>query len=176
MSNINYFKPYKHPQTNQAFYEADSHKQSVFLIAGGEQKRAFPIQPSTYPDVMLSLGSGSGPERRDSTQQLSSTKKNKRRNVKTDEPRDSWHDFLSSLPANAPLDHFVRIDPIMISVPELDDLDSMNILQDMMKSLVDMDDIRSLALQLFATIFYFQPTEHRDDTADAGIIQGSYKS
>jgi hypothetical protein len=177
MSNPSYFKPYRRPNSQQIFYETDVHQQSLFLIAGGEHKRIFPNQPSAYPDILLSLGSGSEPESRDSASQMSSsTKRNKKRSRGDDGSREAWYDFLFSLPTDAPIDKFVRLDSLVVSLPERDDLDSIEALQGLFKSVVDMDEIRKLALRLFANLFYFEPAEHKDETSDEGYVQGIFLS
>jgi len=171
MSNPKYFKPYKHPDSNQTFHQLIPYEENIFDIARGEQKRVFPVQPSTYPDLLLSLGSGCESERRDSAQQLPATKQNRKGKNGHESAHDSWYSFLFSLPASAPLDKFVRIDPGMANVPELDDLDSMETLQDMSMSYINKDEIRKLALRLFANLFYFEPSRHQEETAD-DTVQG----
>ena len=183
MSNSSYFKPFKHPTSEQTFYGSSSNRQSLFVISGGEQKRTFPVQPTAYPDILLSLGSGCEHERLDFTGQASHTGSRRRTSGTkragnprgSDEgPQKSWHEFLSCLPVDAPLEKFVRIDPIMAKVPELCDLDSMNEFQSAINSYIDLEEVRKLALRLFACLFYYEPSEHTGTSlANDSCIQGT---
>jgi hypothetical protein len=173
MTNSKYFKPYKHPTSNLTFYENSLYRPGLYDIAIGEQKRAFPIRNFSNPDIFLSLGSGYESERRDSAQSSPIAEDRSSRN--TDEAsRESWHIFLYSLPSETVSNQFVRIDPAIAHLPAQDDPDSLEIIQTMSKSYFDTEEIRKLALELFARLFYFDEKEKRDEVSDdENSLQGT---
>lgn len=176
MANSNYFKPYKHPDSGSTFYENGSYEQSLFSIAISEQKRIFPRQVlANPPDILLSLGSGYEPGRRDSTQPSPITKEINGRGAE-ESSRESWHDFLSSLPADALLNRFMRIDPAISNLPAPDDLGSLELLQSVPKSYFDTEEIRKIAFRLFANLFYFEEQDQKGESLDdENVLQGMSK-
>lgn len=173
MAHSNYFKPYKHPTSDSTFYDNGLYQHSLFDIAMSEQKRTFQTHSFVNPDILLSLGSGYEPERRDSAQPSQTTKNQRSGGNAEDASRESWQNFLLSLPTDAPLNKFVRIDPAITHLPARDDLDSLEFLQSMTESYFNTEEIRNIAFRLFANLFYFEEAEQRDKTSDDdNFLQG----
>jgi hypothetical protein len=177
MANSNYFKPYKHPDSGSMFHENGSYEQSLFSIAISEQKRIFSKQVLVNPpDILLSLGSGYEPGRRDSAQPSPITKDINGRGAE-EASRESWHDFLASLSADALLNRFMRIDPAISNLPARDDLDSLELLQSVPESYFDTEEIRKIAFRLFANLFYFEEQEEKGERLDdENGLQGIVKT
>lgn len=173
MANTAFFKSYTDPTTNSTFLLHGSHHPSLFDVAISEQKRTFSSRVLAHPDILLSLGSGHEPERHDTSQSSPTKHKQKNSGNAKTTPHKSWQNILDSSALDTPLDRFVRIDPAITHLPESDDLHNLEFLQSMTKSYFNMEEIRKIALRLFAKLFYFEEIERSDDILDDEfVLQG----
>jgi len=187
------FKSLHHERSKQNYTDSENLRQNPIFIAHNEYKI---VSEGTsveieYPDIVLSLETGIGTSSNRNSKNSENSEKpsllshlKKHGNTKTDqgdangqrsflsERSKAWDSYLNLLPHSAPTSKFVRLNPIFeqdLSVSE--DMSSTEYIQSVVQKYYTNDNqIKSLAVQLFATLFYMDVSETVLETEDNGVI------
>jgi hypothetical protein len=187
------FKSLHHERSKQIYTDSENLRQNPIFIAHNEYKI---VSEGTsveieYPDIVLSLETGLGTisnrNSKNSEKPSILSHLKKQGNTKTDqedangqrpflsERSEAWDSYLNLLPHSAPTSKFVRLNPKFeqdLSVSE--DISSAEYIQSVVQKYYTNDNqIKSLAVQLFATLFYMDVSETILETEDNGVtVQG----
>jgi hypothetical protein len=187
------FKPFHHEKSKHIYFEGSDSRHNPILIAHNEYKIAsagggVEIE---YPDVVLSLGTGlettSSQASKDSERasllsrltRHGSTKARKRgkkgETSESCESGDPWDNYMNLFPVPAPTSRFVRLNPEIkedLSTPE--EARTIESIQSIVqRCYASGNQIKRLAAQLFARLFYFECTETVLETeANQVTVQG----
>jgi hypothetical protein len=169
------FKPFHHKPSKQVYFDGVPSPHNPILIAHEEYKIAsseYGFLPD-YPDIVVSIGTGLETESSRNSQDtdrisiMSRVKGRASRKTKQSASRGQiassavdhnvWDDYLNLLQISAPDSRFVRLDATFPDdLPPVDDISHMKSFQNLVRSKVNADQIKQLAAQLFATLFYFE--------------------
>ncbi|KAF4637022.1 hypothetical protein G7Y89_g1060 [Cudoniella acicularis] len=170
MSNQQFFKPFKHKSSNEVYSHQETNISNPITIADTEYKATWQDLPSDYPDLLLWIGTGitdrrfSRPDRTSSGNstlksakgRLTKSKKESSLRHSSEDCHESiWDDYLNRLPINAPARNFTRFNIKIPEPPAADDVDSLEFFQNVARECINVDEIKALASQIFATFFYF---------------------
>ncbi|KAH7122438.1 hypothetical protein B0J11DRAFT_437907 [Dendryphion nanum] len=165
-----YFKPFHHQTTKQIYMDGALYNNNPIRIADTEWKLIWSASPCDHPDLMLSLGTGYRSEQPAIPERNTSMKRGLFKNGKmmfriaTDHIQDAlncekiWHDYIRPLPDQMTLSRFIRYNPKINDLPELDDVHAIGRLQKEVREQLNTDSILigRIAMQLVATTFYFE--------------------
>src|SRR5271170_5714665 len=157
------FKPFHHEPSKQVYFDGAPSHNNPILIAHNEYKitwTGYGFAPD-YPDIVLSIGTGLETE-------------SSRNSQDTTECDNAWDDYINLLPISDPGSRFVRLNPAFSeALPAPDDTGRMKSLQNLVRSCINGDQIKRLAAQLFATLFYFESSDTILETSDNQfLVQG----
>jgi hypothetical protein len=161
------FKPFHHEPSKQVYFDGAPSHHNPILIAHSEYKIAwtgYGFAPDC-PDIVVSIGTGLETESGRNSQDAD--------RISTD-CDNAWDDYLNLLPISDPGSRFVRLNPAFsVVLPAPDDIGRMMSLQNLVRSCIDGDQIKRLAAQLFATLFYFESSDTILETSDNQfLVQG----
>jgi hypothetical protein len=186
------FKPFHHKPSKQVYFDGVPPPHNPILIAHEEYKIAsseYGFAPD-YPDIVVSIGTGLETEssrNSQDTDRISIMSRVKGRASRKTEPSASrgqiassavdhnvWDDYLNLQRISAPASRFVRLDAAFSDDLLLaDGISHMKSLQNLVRSKIDTDQIKQLATQLFATLFYFESLGTSLETSnDQCLVQG----
>lgn len=186
------FKPFHHEPSKQVYFDGAPSHHNPILIAHNEYKliwAGYGFAPD-YPDMVVSIGAGLETESSrnsqdtDRTSTMSRVRGHASRTTQQMASRNqiafsadcdnAWDDYLNLLPISDPRTRFVRLNPAFSDVlPAPDDISRMKSLQNLVQSRVNGDQIKRLAAQLFATLFYFESSDTILETSDNQfLVQG----
>ena len=182
MSKQPYFEPFRHAVSNQTFSGSESNEENPIFIADSEFRNTY-SDLLKFPDVLVSIGTGL-PRKVSShhTEASRSTKtfakiKLEGNSKKFSSPNEIpmteavCNDYLSSLRGSqTPPGRFIRLNSTLDQLPEYDDLASLKRLQSLVSERIDSEDVRKLASQLFATLFYFEKLDVVDEASSDNIV------
>jgi len=170
MSNQLLFNPFKHKSSNEVYSHENSNISNPIIIADTEYKAIWRDSLSTYPDLLLWIGTGTADKILPPTDRPSSknpsvkSRKGSLNKVKQNKPQTRsveqrhekiWDDYLNSLPMDAPGSNFTRLNVKVPEIPAADDVDSIDFFHNMARKCIDENEISTLASRIFATFFYF---------------------
>jgi hypothetical protein len=166
------FKPFHHEPSKQVYFDSVPSPHNPILIAHEEYKIALSEYGFAldYLDIVVSIGTGLEAESSRNSQDtdrisiMSRVKGRASRKTEQSASRGQiasssvdhnvWDDYLNLLQISAPDSRFVRLDAAFPGdLPPADDMKS---LQNLVQSKINADQIKRLAAQLFATLFYFE--------------------
>jgi hypothetical protein len=189
------FKPFHHEQSKQIYFESENSRHNPVLISHKEYKIVSTGDnvEIEYPDIVLSLGTGlqttSSQNSKDSekpsllsrlkTQGSTMTQQRgtKGQTSVLPERGDAWEEYLNLLPVAAPTSRFVRLNPTFKGdLPASEDTESIESIQSAVQNYyANGNQIKRLATQLFATLFYFECSETILETEDNHVtVQGKH--
>lgn len=186
MADSQLFKSFKHAASNRAYGSKYSRTMSPLVIADKEFKIIWNGSPSRIPDIVLSVGTGLDTDSASCVTESHSPKSTSKSTISNQQKawasgtsienyaEIQWKEYIDNLPQSAPSSHFVRVDAaIGRPLPFIDDANSMEALRNLARSFVDQEEIRKLASQLVATLFYFNTKRTTQETPGRGIgLQG----
>jgi hypothetical protein len=198
MSVPKLIKPFHHGNSKQIYIESEDQRNNPIFIAHKEYNIASKGSSVEieYPDVVLSLGTGlestssQNPEdpgrasilSRLGIQGNSDTRENSTMKKSSDSSgrRDIWDQYMNLLPREAPTSRFIRLDPDFEG--DLSALDNaayagnMEPIQTLVQKYYgNRNEIKQLAAQLFATLFYFECRETVLGRGDnQATVQGAF--
>jgi hypothetical protein len=173
MSYQLYFIPFKHQASNDVYSYKNTSIHSPITLADAEFKEVWHDTPSTYPDLLLWIGTGIADE------SLAQLEKADTRTTSTSDPRKGksrlsirkqkkafpnsaeeyhdqvWDDYLNSLPLDAPESNFKRFNVRVPEPPAADDIGSIDAFENAVRKGIDGSEISKLASRIFASFFYF---------------------
>jgi hypothetical protein len=173
MATPRLFKPFHHVPTKQIYTAAEPAHSNPVALANNERKLIW-SEPSVAgsTDLLVSLGTGLEAEPvRSSDGSVRTTAPSvvvsfakfgpkRERNKRASSPSQSQitsDDFLERLPISDPRIRFSRFTPIsMIGVPAADDVGRMKPFQNMARLGIEKQQIKNLAAELLAALFYFE--------------------
>jgi hypothetical protein len=187
------FKPYHHEKSKHIYFEGADSRHNPILISHNEYKIASAGSgvEIEYPDVVLSLGTGfettSSQASKDSEKASLLSRLTRQGSIKTRkrgkkgeiwescESNDSWDNYMNLFPVPAPTSRFVRLNPEFkedLSTPE--ETRTIESIQSIVQRYyANGNQIKRLAAQLFARLFYFECTETVLETeANQVTVQG----
>jgi len=142
-------------------------------MADAEFKEIWHESPSTYPDLLLWIGTGiadksiaqlenidtprtSTSDPRKGKSRLSMRKQKKPFPNSAEEYHDQvWDEYLNSLPLDAPESNFKRLNVKVAEPPAADDIGSIDSFQNAVRKGINKREISTLASRIFASFFYF---------------------
>lgn len=177
------FKPFHHEPSKQVYFDDASSHPNPILIAHKEYEiiwTGYDFAPE-YPDIVVSIGTGLETKPRQNSHDTDGksiiSRKKGRTSKKTQQIafptdyHDSWDDYLNLLPISAPASRFVRLNPVFSEdLPAPDDIGGMKSLENLIQTYVDDDEIKRIAAQLFATLFYFESSDTILETSDNQLL------
>lgn len=177
------FKPFHHEPSKQVYFDVASSHNNPILIAHKEYEiiwTGYGFAPK-YPDIVVSIGTGLETKSRQNSQDTDrkstmsrkkghASKKSQQTAFPTDY-HDFWDDYLNLLPLSAPESRFVRLNPSFSDdLPAPDDIGGMKSLQNLVQKYVNEDQVKRIAAQLFATLFYFESSDIILETSDNQLL------
>jgi hypothetical protein len=186
MANPKLFKPFHHEPSKQVYFDGAPSHQNLNLIAHDEFKitwTGYGVAPD-YPDIVLSIGTGLETESSRNSQDtdrisiISRVKgyasgKTQQKAARSQRPisadyDSAWNDYLDLQPISDPT-RFVRLNSAFSDVlPAPDNIYHMKSLQNLQNG----HQIKRLAAQLFATLFYFESLDIQETSDNQFIVQG----
>lgn len=158
-------------------------------IAEHEWKLIWGSNLCSHPDVLLSLGTGYDPHKRERPMQINALKRGIYRETKhmfkmaADRMHDAldcekaWSQYIRHFPGDISESRFMRYSPELVkALPALDDVDQLDRLQETVRK--DLDSARNtarfqrLAMQLVATSFYFETEKIQQRGQVAATVTG----
>lgn len=166
------FKPFYHEPSKQVYFDVASSHYNPILIAHKEYEifwTGYGFAPK-YPDIVVSIGTGLETKLRQNSQgtdrkSIMFRRKGhaSKKTQQTASPTDGhyfWDEYLNLLPISTPESRFVRIDPVFFdNLPAPDDIGGMRPLQSLVQKYINEDQVKRIATQLFATLFYFESSD-----------------
>ena len=195
MATPKLFKPFHHERSKQIYFESENSRHNPILIAHKEHEivSTGDSVEVEYPDIVLSLGTGlqtaSSQNSKDSEKQSllsrlktqGSTKTQqsgtKGQNSVLSERGDAWEEYLNLFPVAAPTSRFIRLNPTFKGdLPASEDTGNIESIQSAVQNYyANGNQIKRLAAQLFATLFYLECSETILETEDNRLtVQGKY--
>ena len=186
------FKPFHHEPSKQVYFDGAPSHNNPILIAHNEYKitwTGYGFAPD-YPDIVLSIGTGLETESSRNSQDTdristmsrvtghangeAQQRASRNQIAFTTECDNAWDDYINLLPISDPGSRFVRLNPAFSeALPAPDDTGRMKSLQNLVRSCINGDQIKRLAAQLFATLFYFESSDTILETSDNQfLVQG----
>jgi len=185
-------KSFHQESSKQIYTDNENLRQNPVFIAHNEYKLVSERTSGEieYPDIVLSLETGRGTtssrnsKNSEKTSLLSRLKKigdtkgnqadgNGQRSFLSARS-DAWDSYLNLLPHSAPTSKFIRLNPIFEQDKNMrlsEDIASTEYIQNIVrKYYASNNQIQSLAVQLFATLFYVDVSETILETEDKGVI------
>jgi len=172
MAHTDLFKPYIDSRLGQLYFKTDMSEGFLIEVAQNECQAIYTNQ---FPDVLLSLGCGKSkrpPVPSIASNETKRTKVSSRNTRRTDHDDSISYITDDSLEAFAhyPRPNFISLNPTLESLPELDDMASIPVLQNLIRNSIDAEVITKLVSQLFATLFYAETSAPVEDTAAGEIL------
>ncbi|OJD31446.1 lysophospholipase-like protein [Diplodia corticola] len=185
-----FFKSFNHEPSRQVYLDGALYHNNPIAIAQRENNLIWPEQPSEFPDVVVSLGTGASLRDRQVNSDHLMTPQQSRRGIFSygkslikiakdiiDSSLDcekTWEAYINGLPKTCESSRFVRINPEVADLPQLDDIGEMKSLQTRVQNKLQNpryeDILRRLAMRLVATSFFF---EVQEPISDDKIVKGS---
>jgi hypothetical protein len=177
------FKPFKHKASNQVYGNKEYDANPV-MIADSEFKTVWGSSPSSFPDIVVSLGTGLSTSQSavpadmenpakpsEATGHLRAGEK-KQTLLRFDQRCEkSRNDYLQVLPiSSAPAGNYIRLNPRALELPAVDDITSADSLRYMVRTQVDSEGIRMLASRLIAKLFYFEKAGEMEKTSGSDLF------
>jgi predicted acylesterase/phospholipase RssA len=183
-----YFKPFHHEESSQTFLDGALYHNNPIGVADSEWKLIWPSNLSSHPDIILSLGTGFDPQKRQPQQRNAAMRPGIVRNGKfllkiaADHIEDAldcektWDEYVRRIPHDS-RSRFVRYSPKLVKcLPALDDVYLVESLQDLASKHLSEEKeaagIQKLAMQLIATSFYFETEKVLQASTNAATITG----
>ncbi|KAF1844020.1 FabD/lysophospholipase-like protein [Cucurbitaria berberidis CBS 394.84] len=182
-----YFKPFHHESSKQTYLDGALYYNNPIGVADSEWKLIWGSNLCSHPDIVLSLGTGYDPQKRERPQRSSAVRRGIFRNGKfllkiaADHLQDAldcektWQEYTRRLPEEVSRSRFVRYSPQLIKdLPALDDVHRLDSLQEMVRGFLSEDAVkfRRLAMQLIATSFYFETEKVEQLALNTATITG----
>jgi hypothetical protein len=195
MTDPKLFKPYHHETSKQVFADRKNALQNPALIAYNEFKTLSddPALSSEYPDILISIGIGADADHDEENEmkkiyRLSTTEsqlstvdtrldrqesRNDSGNTQLKNQR-AWNDLIRSEAISPSRARFIRLNPILESeLPPFRDSLYAEVAKDLVRRSMNVGHVKTLAAQLFATLFYFDvPDTVTDVNEEYFVIQG----
>ncbi|OCK84171.1 hypothetical protein K432DRAFT_289452 [Lepidopterella palustris CBS 459.81] len=191
MATPKLFKPFHHAPSKQTYLECGTNYNNPIAVAIYECRviKTGSNFTSYYPDIVVSLGTGYEPPTHQSpvesphrnrlmdfaTRKLQA-KGPKQRIPSAAQSQKIWDDYIGHLPATAPFSAFVRLNPILKEgLATTEAFWQMKPLETKMEErLAEDGQIKLLASQLLAALFYFESTDPITEiAADHFVAQGT---
>jgi hypothetical protein len=183
------FKPFKHKASNQV-YGNKEYDANPIMIADSEFKTVWGSSPSSFPDIVVSLGTGLStsqsavPADMENPAKSSEAAGDSRAGKKKHTPlrfdqwcEKTWNDYLQFLPiSSAPAGNYIRLNTKVLELPAVDDINSAEFLQNMVRARVDSEGIQMLASRLIAKLFYFETAGEIEKTSGNDLLRGLYSN
>ena len=184
------FKPFHHEATKQVYLDGGIYYNNPVKVADRERKLIWPSLRDSSPDLVVSLGTAM---KRGNHQQVRDIPTSKVPRLGVDShlssllkiaqdhiaaslnSEETWKDFVGTIAnRSAERSKLIRINPeLPHDPPNLDDVPAMNRLKEEVDAMTFGDrKIRRLALQLLATMFYFEVIEFSDVGSTRPIVKG----
>jgi hypothetical protein len=156
-------------------------------IAESEWRLIWGSSLCSHPDVLLSLGTGHDPQKRERPTQINALKRGLYRETKhmfkmaADRMHDAldcekaWNEHIRHLPDAISRSRFFRYSPALAkSLPTLDDIDALPRLQDAVRKDLECNvaQFQRLAMQLVASSFYFEHEKIQQRGQVAATVTG----
>lgn len=136
------------------------------MIADSEFKAVWGSSPSSFPDIVVSLGTGlstsqsavpadmENPAKSSEATAHWMAGKKKQTLLRFDQRCEkTWNDYLQFLPiSSAPAGNYIRLNTRALELPAVDDINSAESLRNMVRTQVDPEEIRMLASRLIYSI------------------------
>ncbi|KAF2667466.1 hypothetical protein BT63DRAFT_456762 [Microthyrium microscopicum] len=170
-----HFKPFKHDATERTYTGHGGYPSDPIEVMQHESERLWPSPTSTFPDAVLSIGTGTGLNNskfkfsKEATERMMWKPARAATSEKPEEePHDSaWNQFLGTLPPNYPSSKYSRLDvQIPHILPEKDDVSALLAFQKTVRANIRQEEIREIAMKLLAALFYFERTGIIDEVSD----------
>lgn len=158
MAHTDLFKPAIDPRLGQLYFKKDMSEGFLIEVAQNECQAIYSGLQKGFPDVLLSLGCGK--TKRGSVPSIASndTKRTKSsrftRKTENDDTRSYFTEDSTESYAHYPRPNFISLNPVLDSLPDLDDVSSIPELQSLIQDATDAEIVQRLVAQLFATLFY----------------------
>jgi hypothetical protein len=164
------FKPLKHTTSKQA-YSNDERDVNPIMIAESEFKAIRGSSQAKFPDFVLSIGTGLGtskpatfaavenPTKSSKVTRLAIVGKKKQNlSLRFDQQCEQiWNDYLHHVGiSSATAGKFIRLNIKAFELPAIDDISSVELLRNMVKTQTDLTGMRKVASRLIAKLFYFE--------------------
>jgi len=184
------FKPFKHKASNQVYGNKEYDANPV-MIADSEFKTVWGSSPSSFPDIVVSLGTGlstsqsaipadmENPAKSSEATGYSMAGKKRQSLLRFDQRCEkTWNDYLQSLPiSSAPAGSYIRLNTKALELPAVDDINCAESLRNMVRTQVDSEGIQMLASRLIAKLFYFEKTGEMEKTSGNSLfMRGLYSN
>ena len=181
------FKPFHHEPIKQAYLDGGIYHNNPVFIAERERQLMYPSSIISQPDLILSIGTAMSARqpaspispqtpqtpRRGVSSHLNSLLKIAQDHIESSmDSEKTWTTFLGSLSlSQEDRRRYVRINPrLRKDPPRLDEINALPQLEQEVKEILANDSsIRCVALQLLATMFYF---EERKESESTSMIKG----
>ncbi|KAF2259856.1 hypothetical protein CC78DRAFT_524125 [Lojkania enalia] len=168
MAHTDLFKPYTDPRLGRLFFQKDMSEEFLIKVAHIECQATYTGLRKDFPDVLLSLDCGRTlPSHTPSTNSVDTKQtKSSRWTHVTEDTRSIFTDYSWEQREHYHRPSFISLSPLLEELPELDDVLAIPELQRLIRETTDLDIIRKLSAQLFATLFYAESDDAVED-ADA---------
>lgn len=84
-----------------------------------------------------------------------------------------WKDYIQSLGiSSATAGKYIRLNIKAFELPAIDDFSSVELLRDMVKTQTDLTEIRKVASQLIAKLFYFETVGEMEKIGNDFFLRG----
>lgn len=168
-----YFKPFTHEITKLVYQDGAIHHNNPVVVANQERRLIWPDEPCEFPDLILSLGTGTSPElereggdAQEKYQRFRGLWNNIYHLAKDHfelalDCNHAWNNFVNSQLSSWGT-RFKRVNPMLPDgVPALDDVAKMKSIQEAVRSKYDQGGpeskyLEQIAKQLVAACFYFK--------------------
>jgi hypothetical protein len=168
MAHTDHFKPYNDPRLGSLFFQKDMSEGFLIEVAHSECQAVYTSLQQDFPDVLLSLGCGkTHPHPTPSIVSIDSkrTKASKWTKRTNDDATSIFTDVSWERHEHYSRPNFISLNPVMETLPDLDDVSAIPDLQALIKEATDLNVIKKLASQLFATQFLAETGDPVQDTA-----------
>ena len=161
------------------------------MIADSEFKTVWGSSPSSFPDIVVSLGTGlstsqsavpvdmENPAKSPEATGGSIAGKKKQTLLRFDQRCEkTWNDYLQLLPiSSAPAGNYIRLNTKALELPAVDDINSAESLRNMVRTQVASEEIQMLASRLIAKLFYFEKAGEMEKTSGNDLfLRGLYSN
>jgi hypothetical protein len=175
MAHTDLFKPFIDTRLGQLCFKKDMTEGFLIEVAQRECSSIFPGLQKDFPDVLLSLRCGKARKPTAPSIASNDTKRTKtssklRQRPDNDDNISYFTEDSAEAAANYPRPNFISLNPVLETLPALDDVSAIPDLQSLIQNATDFAIVHQLAAQLFATLFYAESDAPMQDTAAGEIL------
>jgi hypothetical protein len=169
-----YFKPFRHEKLQQTF--SNNTTSRIVTTTSREWRFIWPELPLDYPDLVLSLGTGictkksyGGRKKLTKTPNPQQTPRHAKDDAISLEKH--WEKYVNQLPRHQS-SRFSRLNPKFDeTLPEMDDVSQIDqYLRRSPSGAGIQDQLRNIAAQMVASLFYFELSEPISNGASGGFL------